>query len=219
MSGINLNGPATPEQLTQAVSVLIGRVEALEDAAPQAPASATSPTFHVCYPTHPTQLYRELTLLQELCVDVVVEQPTRVQISGQIEAVHRDLVNGAQFPVGIAARIGWRRVDLTASLPAMPGTRAPTQTYPQPGNWIKGAKSGQNINGYDDHYGRLLLASPPFVLTTPGKYRIEVWATSHTDYSGAANFDGNACIHVPAGDPVAAAADPYGFMCVEVAPL
>ena len=199
----DLAGLATSAEL----AALQQRITSLGVAAPLQDNEAV----HVRYPTHATQLYRELTLLQELCVDFVVTAPVDVEITGHVEVAHRNLTSG-DIPVGVAAKLCWRRCDLTENLPPMPGTRAPTQTY-TPGNWIKGGKSGQNINGITDHYGRMLLMAPRFTLTTPGKYRIEVWGTSHTSSNA---LDGNAMINVPAGDPVAAAADPYGFMQVSV---
>ena len=164
------------------------------------------------YHTHPTQLYRALTLLKHLSVDFSTPVPVILETAGHIEFAHRYISPG---PVGIATRIGVRCVPIGMALPAMTGTWAPTAAYPTPSMWIKGGKSGSNISSWDDHYGRTLLFTPP-TQVGPGLCRVEVWGTSHTS---ANSVDGNAHVNIPAGDPVAAAADPYNFFTVKISPV
>lgn len=167
------------------------------------------------FQTHKTQLYRALTMMRELSVEIAVTTPVTVETLGQIEFEHRGSETLMTGPVGISTKIGWRRADVGQQLPPMPTTRAPTASYPAPINWVKGGKSGCNIRDLEDHYCRTLLCSPPFTLDQPGLYRIEVWATAHSALSPTS--DGLATVNVPAWAG-GAEQDPYNHFIVRVKP-
>lgn len=203
------------EETMQAIS------DALANQTPSEPAPTPDPVAAgqklVRFHTSATQMFRALTMLRGFCVEFTVEDtPVTVETSGAVEFEHRNLTSG---PVGIGTKIGWRRVDLSADLPTIPVSSAPSAAYPAPvwpndanSGWVKGGKSGANISSYDDHYGRTLLSSPPTVFSTPGKYRLEVWGTSHTSLNA---YDGNAQVNIPAWAG-GAEQDPYNHFVVQI---
>lgn len=144
-----------------------------------------------------TDLFRAMTELTGFRQEFEITEPGVLLLTASVDIVHRGISNGStdNYPIGIAIRVEVREASTQGGL----ASDGPAD--------VKFAYSAGNIASLVDHYGHMIFARVPFVVT-PGWKRISIKATAHTD---AYDVDGTARLNGSAGSD-------YNYLLTEFEP-
>lgn len=144
-----------------------------------------------------TDLFRAMTELTEFRQEFEITEEGILFLTASVDVVHRGISNGStdNYPIGIATRIEVREASTQGGL-----------SSDTPAN-AKFAYSAGNIASLTDHYGHMIFARVPFVVS-PGWKRISLTMTAHTD---AYDVDGTARLNGSTGSD-------YNYLLTEFEP-
>lgn len=134
-----------------------------------------------------TDFFRQWTCLSQLTMDFVVDEPQWLVLTGHLDVVHRNLINGV---LGYAGKLSLISAPSLNNLPVTPSW------YTPPGTTLEGSINSGNILDITQHYGKICWNAAK--LLTPGAYRVLAHANSHSSINGNST-DGLAEVLVEGG--------------------